>query len=382
MLIMKDIKMHKKLTLLISAMFLLFPVFSCNQGDVGMYYSLEVESEVQDSSLANDLSVGSMVRTGNYYYIAAGNMLRRGIDETDWLVVEPPASGMLCTEITVFEDTLYACWYATDGTSSGLYTFSADVWNAVGDMTSQFCSGLISLPSAAVPTLFIITRETNYLYTLWYKYEAQAPVSTTIQYSIPMTGAEWFDSQYYVIAGNRLYQGSAADSLVLSINTPALAVASRYNAISAATKPDSTELLFLSTSDGYIFVNDGNGWGAASTAVDTALYGFSRMSIEDTDGVIKTNLLIGSDSGYYELLLITDLDINAIALSKPGIQSLNTTGINYINTTLSDGVIRKFFYDNKDTPDVLGDDIVFALTSGQGLWINSGSIGARSWSIE
>ncbi|TFG59935.1 MAG: hypothetical protein E4H36_12925 [Spirochaetales bacterium] len=373
----------KKYVSLIVLLFLLF--FSCEQGDVGMFYSLEVESEVQDSSLANNLTIGSMVKWNNSYYIASGAVLTRATDGVDWIEIAPPAAGQLCTELALFDGTVYGCWYSVDGTASALYTLAADnTWILVPEMSGYLSAGIVSLADAPVPVLFIITRDDTYLYTLWYKFSGQAPVAAAIQSSIPMNGAAWANSQYYVIAGNTLYQGPTADALTVSLNTPALAAGSSYNAIASASKSDGSEILFVSTTSGTLFANDGTSWGAASVSVDVPLYGFSQMSIEDSAGEIKTNLLVGSSMCYYEILLVDNLDINAMVLSKPGIQTFSTTGINYVNTTLSKGAIRKFFYDDRGTVSAgeLGDDLIFACTAGAGLWINQGNLGYRSWSIE
>lgn len=373
--------------------------FSCTQEDIGIFYSLEIESELEeDKGLEDELKVWEMVRTDitdseDSYFIAAGKVFSRPAvaaeDSTvSWSDVSPPAEGMLCSDIVFFNSSVFALFRTSDGTVSNLYVYrsSADPpWELVDVDTSvdnERIMGIIQVSDTMYVEKFEVDAGSDYYkpYSLWYSTDGSSFNKCSINNSNPdlsddislrlIFDGDFDGTNYMLVSGNAVYRstdGSSFDEVTLT-DTGGTAIT--FTDIGGVYYSDTHSLLFLSSKSGFIYANDlasdpdiTANWNKSTDLDDSDLvfYDFSYIpSAEDGTEVV----IVGSDEGYYEIPSLNDL--TSITPRKPGSEELTTT-VNYLNTALSNGSIRKFFVDS--APD-LTNEVIFALTTSNGLWQN------------
>lgn len=390
--------MHKKQIKLpvIFGILAVFFFYGCTQEDIGIFYSLEIESELEDDKgLDNELKVWEMVRTDSgdddKYYIAAGKVFSRPASEEDessisWSDVDAPSEGMLCSDIAYFNGNVHAVFRNADGTVSNLYTYntSASAWDLIDVDTSvsdERIMGIIQLSDRMYVEKFEVDAGSDYYkpYSLWFSTDGTTFSRSTLD-NIDLTDdissrlifdGDFDGTNYILVSGNALYRsttdGSSFEEFTAK-NTEGDPIT--FSNIGGIYYSATHQLLFLSSQSGFIYANDlaadpdiSANW-YKSTDLDNSdlvFYDFAYIPAAD-DG--REIVIVGSDKGYYEIPSLENLD--ALTPRRPGSDELTTT-VNYLNTSLSNGSIRKFFID--DDP-ALTSELIFALTTSNGLWQN------------
>ena len=372
---------------------------SCTQGDLGLFYSLEIESELeQDRGLADSLKVWNITKTtpNDNYYIAAGKVYTRsaGGDE-DWSAVDPPETNMLSSGIVFFNGDLFSIFRTEDGVSRLYRRPDTDgaAWTEVAH--TDIKGKAIESVFVAGPTLFACRRDdvgTADAYTLWNSADGSTFTQTTLGLPEDQSPRFIFDAaydgtDYWVISGGTLFTGSEAaltEATLTGVTPTPDDFGGIFFAADAELGPSvSSDLLFVSDAEGYLYTKEGGTWHTGvtpSTENQTIIYYDMELLTVNPSGTDIPILIIGSNNGYYEVPFTGTVDLSTLTPVRPDIDSYSTS-VNYLNTTLSDGTIRKLFLDDRGTPEIT-DDLMYACTSSTGLWVNNLGDQNRVWSRE
>ncbi len=400
-----------------------FTLFSgCTQEDIGIFYSLEIESEREgDLGLGDELKGWEMTMIGSTYYIASGKVFYRPADSSvNWAEIDSPAEDMLCSDIAAFLGTLYAVFRTVDGTLSHLYRLvdaSANAWARVGTEGSIFYDSRIVSVLQLHNTLFVsayaVASGSEYdqftPYSLWFTKDGAAFGDVQLN-NITFSPDDislrsvfdgiWDGTNYWLITGDVIYLGPD-NPAALSFSEVASSAA-EYSGVTdmgGIYYSPHLDLIFLSSKSEYIYIREnsaGAAWVQSIPAEDESFYDFSYIDAPDTIPDEKVSsatkpypddvvIVAGSDTGYYEVLALTtetvgedtytinsgfsDNPLSAVSIrprrpSKPEI----TTDLNYLNTNLSNGTILRFFVDQTEAD--IKDHRTFACTASNGLWQN------------
>jgi len=353
-----------------------FILFSCDHGPIGIFHSLEVETDLEDNdSLENTISVGDMIRSTNDYYIAAGSVFTREVSSgSEWSKVPAPSGTDIVyensTEIAYAFSKVFAVFSNAAGDTSTLFELKGEAWQEVSALKGKRCDVLVYTADSTGnnESLFISVRVSG-AYSLYYTLDGTTFTSVpSLTLSRPVTDGAWVSDEYWLLSGNTILQGSDLTSIS-----------------EGSVKPDTTadfggihyssnlSVPFISSDDGFVYIyTEDDQWINNTTANEDGFYDFTELLI---DG--KTVILVGSENGYKEMVF-ADSPGDTVTLLEPGVSRDSlSSNINYINTTLSINIIRNFFIDRND--DVYR---IFACTSGDGLWINIPSGTTRVWGRE
>jgi prepilin-type processing-associated H-X9-DG protein len=397
----------KRLIHIFLAFSLLAAVFSigCTQDELGIFYSLEIESELeQDRGLEDNLKVWDMTKTaaGNYY-IAAGTVYTRSSGGTeDWSTVAPPQEEMLSSNILFFDGHLFSIYRTEDG-ASRLYRrpdTSGATWTEVADADLNG-KEIMSVFSAGT-ALFVCRREnpgTADAYTLW-----NSAVGDPLNFSQTiLTGlsenqspryifdASYDGTDYWVISGGLLLSGTSGNLSEVTMNQVGGGALSPDNFggiffVDSVDLGTANDLIFISDKSGNLYTKEeGNadwyvGVNPSTENQTITFYDMELLTVDESGSTVPV-LMIGSNNGYYEVPFDGTQDLASLSPSRPDIDSYSTS-INYLNTTLSEGTILELFLDNRGTGGDVTDDLMFACTSSTGLWVNNLGDTDRVWSRE
>ncbi len=375
----------KTASIFLFAILLLVLLFSCEENSIAVFYSLEHESEVEDNkSLDNDITVTNIERFGDYYYISAGNLYRRDtkgstqkwVRHSEWPGWDSATGELkdgLCTEFTVFNETIYAIFYSVDGTETGLFQYNGNEWKKIENgLTGLRLDKILSINQ----TLFVAARDSgSSSWKLYFSRDGESFTDTGIgDFFRPIISGTWVpdtaatdSGTFYLVTGKKVYSGDDPENLSVAEDFP-----SADNGYGGIYYSRALKVLFLSTADGYVHANDGSGWGTSNQAEGVSLTDMEELNVDDNIVIV-----VGSSNGYYEIIVAeeTGLDKDNIVLRIPGTGAYYSTNINYLNTTLSSAVILKFYRDEEK-------DYLFGCTSGEGLWRNQQANGYRLWNRE
>ena len=120
--------MRKRLLLFSTLIFPLVLLFSCTEGPVGIFAS--IESEIQrdlDLGFADNSTVSSVFRVGDKYVAASGRVyIRSATAETAgegaWSRIAGPTGYDVAADVAPLGSTVYGALSSTDGTNSRLFT--------------------------------------------------------------------------------------------------------------------------------------------------------------------------------------------------------------------------------------------------------------------
>jgi hypothetical protein len=372
----------KRIFIIIALVSITLIIFSCNYSPIGIFQSLEIESELDDGGLNNDLSVGTMTKKGNTYFIAAGLVYKRNAKEgASWSKISSPKDDYICQDLALFGDTLYAIFFNTDGKEAPLYTLKGgDTFKPVDGFEKKQCTNIITLDEAE--QLFVTEKTGDKKFKIHYRKDTETEFKQSaidiedlsddiLDFQITDAAYQVDAGKTWLIAGNRLLtttdSGKTLSAADKSPDTKALFGGIHYS--------QSLEALFVTTEDGVLYgYREGAGWGGGSKELEGSprFYDVIDFPLRKDEVV----LVVGSEQGYYEKLYselpVKAEDIKGIKLENPGLQGVTST-FNYLNTKLADCVIQSFFYD---------DEKLFACTLNQGLWRNEGKPDKRSWNRE
>jgi hypothetical protein len=351
----------------------------CTDGGAGIFYSIEKEEKIANKALSDFLSaqrgvfLPSYSPADNTLFVAAGTLYALDADTSgqDWAKVSLPGSWYYTWQIAGNgAETLFAVLENRDGDAAALYSYDGTTWTLSG-------ASFIGRPVTVWyenSVLFLMTAEEKsggeyFAYRLY----SGANVNTLALVDISSAGGLEYDSsgnpdaslspfrdiawdggQFWYITAAGIYQGTAG-----SVNadiTSAPSVSQYRRLYYAASAPLTGMYVSTADNDGDGFVYRYNaGWSAAIGA-GTLPNDFAVITIGATD-----YLLLGEENGYLE---------STTGDSFSG-ESATIDG-NYDNTGLDDTVINGFFNSSG------ADTSFYAMTSGFGLWRNTGG----TWNLE
>lgn len=395
----------------VSAFLLVIFLPSCTQENMGIYYSLEVEKDLEgDKGLDDSLKVWELVRAGSSYYIAAGKVYSRAVDGGTWAEIAPPAEGMLSTDVEYFNGSVYALFRSGDGETSQIYRYQSGTaaWqqiNSISGTEGERVTGLMVIGAGMYVTVLRDDLSAGYSpYSLYYTADGSSYTLVDLpgdnDYSVRIIFDGDFDgTNYWVVSGDSLFFGTAPGVFDTEVSigdadgnqdgNPVLP-----SSIGGIFYNSELDTLFLSSKDGYVLTKSdpgsagadpGSGWYSSvqkfAGSDPEVFYDFTKVPHTDYGSSGEVTVIVGSDNGYYEIGFAETTDTTPIRVSSPDGTTVTTT-INYLNTKLADNSIRSFAYDPGDS--VGADDVVFACTTSSGLWRNTYTEGAsqRVWSRE
>jgi hypothetical protein len=367
-----------------------FVFISCNFGPMGIFKSLEVESQLDDGPLSNDLSVGSFVKKGDTYYIGAGLVYKRDTGDDTWEKYNSPEDNYICLEIAIIDSRIYAVFYNTDGTDFRLYYISGDGFNRDDELKNKNVMNLLPVVDASgvTKTLFTTVKSGDYAYQLYYRTDSSDNFSkcsiegsSDDEVSHMISDAALYDSKIWIVSGNTIYFSTDnGDSFQIKGDTPDSEA--KYEGLYYAPTLDA---LFLSTIDGKVFGYKDGSWGDAGKIDGGETYRFYDMTelpVGSDSHPDRTLLIVGSSNGYYEAVFnetpVESDDLDDIDLQTPGLNSYSTSE-NYLNTELSVSVVTKLYIDTEESSS---DPPLFACTLVNGIWRNEKEGGKRIWNRE
>ncbi len=374
---------------------------------MGIFYSLEVEKDLEgDKGLDDSLKVWELTKAADMYYIAAGKVYRRGLTADHWDEIAPPAEGMLSSDIEYFGGGVLAIFRSMDGNTSKLYVLNRSNLNwiqipTVSGNVNERIANMIVVGGYLYVSVLNDSAATAYKpYTLFCSGNGSSftrvdlPGDDNISTRLIFDG-DFDGTNYWLVSGNSIITGT--DPVVLDTTVTA------YNQIREVITPahiggiyycPELDKIFISTQDGTVLAKNQPGlagsdltyyWYTSSTAYKgdsvEVFYDIMKVPVSGYDQEGTVVIIVGSDSGYYEIGVDKAHNATSLSLSRP-ITNTQTTTINYLNTSLSESSLRYFAYDPGGTGG--GDDIIFACTTNSGLWRNTYSTdaGQRIWSRE
>jgi hypothetical protein len=350
---------------------------ACTPGGGSIYYTLEHETKVVNSSLPDTLTVFDVTgASGGPYYAAAGKIyVSTGVTASGvtWNVdtyVTPPEAGALCNALVAYPPgtpTSLFGGFATSSGNLGLYQSTGGFPNAPTGWTSvPALAGkqiLRLTADAGGTTLVAIAATPGALSTFTYDVYASSDDGATFTDALAgqtnpindVTYAGGGLTRWFATEGTTLYATAGA---ALSDAAPLAAVT--MNGVTIASGDVLHDVywdgakLYVSSKLGHVFSStDGTNWSVLTADQVSGAY----PSFLAITGPIGTSILAGSDGyGYYTV---------SSALTR----MTDTTIALYYDS------IRRFFLD--------GTTRVFAGTAGGGLWRGEiSTTGAITWSLE
>ena len=375
-------------------------IFSCGEQEGGLFYSIELESEIGDGDLSNDITVGEMFRSNDYYFIAAGKFLYRSAEDSavwpDEEVNYTPEGyeNYLCFNMLLVDNNIYAVFYDRDTGDYKLFT--ADTATAAGT-EGLVWSEPVSLDGLAETepvvkfescegAVFIFTKTSDTTYNLYAAVNTAAspfdaatgrtPIASSIN-----TGelrADFDGINYWIVAGNKVYR-TASDFTGITDITSELTSKSKFlqgdgfsGVVCADTDDEAGTEVYISSKEGvmmkYILVDSSMTWKTldlpeVTDGLYNSLKDLKRITIADRNIDI---ILAGSTSGYYEMQAGSTTDEKSF-ISAEETDSTLTTYIQFDSIDLSNKIINTFYLDDS----VSSKEKVFALGYNGGLWKNS-----------
>ncbi|HUZ18054.1 MAG TPA: hypothetical protein VMV68_06685 [Spirochaetia bacterium] len=391
---------------------------ACNPNGAGIFYSLENEKKVTNASnLSSAITVGSMVHymnastaaaaTVNAYYAAAGVVYAVGYDGTtatttgsQWNTVgAPDSTHTWCEQVAVLDNdsgtaTLYAIYAKPDGSEAFLYKGTPSSQSAVQTLTwtpvtgfdsSNFLAESLYTAGPAAPGTdfaFVTALNSDGSYSL-YSWDGLVKTQYTYSHLSANVVGVTYDSvsgTYYFAAGSNYYSATSGAFASRTVNDTSASSPARVvgSARSAPTNyggiywSSTLSTLFLSTRDGYVYAtsNSGASWVSNGSAVGYGMNGLAELTLAGTEVVV-----IGSDSGYYEVHLASGWTDSTLTIYQPSTSTgALTADANYPNLLLKTAAVRGFL-----TETVTGGTGLFAVST-SGLWFcDEGTNGLGSW---
>jgi|GEM_PF-3785631 len=406
-------KLFKYLILLI----IIFTICSCGEQTGGLFYSLEQESAITNGNLPNDVTIGEMVRSNDYYFVAAGKFLyRSAADNGAWPeedVNQNPTGyeDYLCYDLLLVGDTIYAAFYSTGSVEYVLFTADASsastglIWSS---SSVSFSDGDIDSAENvtgfehAGDAVFIQTRTSSNSYNVYAADYTDMVNNGTAASFEPIANdlngrvisVDYDGTDYWLAAGSKVYTVNSALTTVIPITADIMAASSYlkgngFNGIVCAdTDTDAGVEVYLTSEEGVMLKYIDGGWIVIASQYDedTGLFeplkDIIHIEISSADEDINI-LLAGSENGYYEMEAAASA-ANKAFVSAEKIDSQLTTANQFSSIDISEGVINSFYFDTEGDDE--GNKVIFALGYSSGLWKNSYKIETsgnyRFWDVE
>ncbi|MBA7549039.1 hypothetical protein ES705_41510 [subsurface metagenome] len=328
---------------------------SCNDSLDPIFYTLEHERPIADDSLDNEITVHNVVKGGTWYFAAAPTIYYRATGSTDWKAANMPQFGsgvVMCGTMEISNGgDLFAGFFSVDGETFGLYraavaSFPNLSWTRVSYGALASTSEQIVMVKNVNSVLLVGTK--NGETYLLHDFDEATTVTTHLSSLDGMpTDALWDTTNYWVVAGSKVYQATTLAGLGTPLTTaPSLSTGASFGGICAAFSRH-----YLSNTDGKIWYSDDIGLTWTSSADKSEVF---TKFIE-----VGGNLLVGTRyHGYYKIAggSVDDME------RQP----------HYSISDLYNGAVLNFALD--------GTTKLFTCTAGAGLWRSDDS--GENWNRE
>jgi len=363
-------------------------IFSCSEQPTGLFFSIEQERLIDDKNLSNDLTAGTLVvydldNDGTDNFILAGGKIyhsRASADRAlqgDWSSLYHLGADFLSYHVFVLGADLYGLFYRKNpglaDSGSQLYRFDTveKVWNIVTDGNVD----QLRLEDGA--------QAGNYLYFSSYTldsggartYSLKAFDGTTVT-DIPATilsrgrrlDAAINGSDVFLVYGSLLLQGTGPGGTFSPAGEESLVNFTDAKSYRGVYYSNLINRFLLSAGDGTLWFYDTDlEWKSFDDGIGREAFDFSDFDHVDPDVSL---VLVGSSRGYYEK------ETGSSAFTLP---EISTSQNNYLTLDFSQGAVRSLFSYSEGG---LKDDVLFALTSGNGLWSLREDNGRLVWNQE
>ena len=385
---------------------------TCKAQESGLFYSIEQERKLGDNSLDNNLTAGKLLvvdidKDGkDDYLLAAGRVYNVDVAENalhaetkaggSWRTDYDIPSDKLCLRIFNVGDTIYGLLFAKNQPNERLmesHLYTLDTSSKEWITEEKLDEKIIEDVEVAGDVLYFSTYTQETLeatgdgedrikrtYSLGY-YDPSSTggkVGTIpgmdILPSLYLDAAQGAGGETFLIYGRRIFTG-AVPSGITEVEPSDTSLDDIMGDTDAATNSTAFRgihyspiysTFFLSTADGSLWYLDGGKW-TLDVKIEDEPFDFADYQLGGTD-----LFLVGSEDGYYEksgTLKDSDFVSPSATINKD----------TYITLDLRKAVINDLFVNVENSS---GDGVLFALTSGYGLWSNRRVDGTRVWSQE
>ena len=343
---------------------LVLAMLSCTEGQYAVFYTIENEKKISDNpSLPNNITVTHFVELGNTLYVSAGAMWARSSTLADasveWKRIENSLGEAMCNGLVVFSTELVAAFFSRDEQgSTGLYraTPTADLgadaaptlqWSEVSLFQGKQVVWLSVVGGSDLLVCVAETASTSPTVITYALYASQdgSTFSGPILQSLTgaVSDATHDGTNYWIVSGNKVYTGPALSAGSVQETT----VASEVQGYSGVLHSSDYSAVYLSTQQGRVYrrqVGSSEWTSSEQVLVSAKAIPFTRML------VAADRILVGTEGyGYYEVI---GGDVAALHRFS------NITSVDFYA-----GIILRFHRSVLE-----GQEVIFACTSGAGLW--------------
>ena len=390
-----------KTFILITAILILF---SCGEQDGGLFYSLELESAIDNGFLPDTITIGEMVRSNDYYFIAAGKFLYRPASDTGaWpededINFNPTGyESYLCYDMILAGETIYAIFY--DSNTAVYALFSAETSTVTNTDGLEWSAPIAfsQIDNTETVTGFEINNDAVFVMT------STSSTSYNV-YATALTGfdrdstfenvdeginggalrADFDGTNYWLVAGNKIYRLNSDFSTItdITVNDSILSLSDYLHGdgfsgvVCADTDTIAGTEVYISSEEGVMLKYDSdNQWSVIASQYDednglfSSLNNLRHIQFSDPDSDTDIDIILaGSSQGYYEMNAAQDAASHVFfSPSDDQTSTALTTHIQYSSIDLSELVVNSFFVDSNDSDNVK----IFALCYNGGLWKNT-----------
>ena len=339
---------------LLSTLFLVFLLFGCSENEFGIFYFIENETAQLDYSLENRISVTSMCKADDDYYISAGgSMWTRNVKEVEWDSVRFPDDAVGCTAMTLFGSELFAGFVMIDD-SFAMFRAAPKLnpsWDRISNAVVE--NRQILWLKVVNSRLFLSTEKSgdyDLFYTLTGDEDSLENTGIPTQ-TVSINDVTWDGSEYLAVVGADIYHGLPGTMEEPHPDGPTINGLLRGIYYTDRYGDDPPGKYYLATDGGKVYSSDNNFESWISTDSFSHLGTPVRFT---TFSEIDGNILLGSIGfGFYEMHdgEIKDTDDSLSRLTE------------FTASELYNGSVVGFYVDEETDPSTL-----FALTIGSGLW--------------
>lgn len=302
-------------------------IASCSPG-FGVFSEIQTEKAQVGTGIFKDVTVKALGEDGVNYYAVMGKVFYKPKDGGSWKV------------LAIDDDSDYFCGgFASDGTSSiyvaaldtetselkGIYkgTVGGTVWSPAID-ASAIGTQIVDSLFLAGTELFALTHAGAPLsYNLYHSSGLAAFAATGLPaQSGPVLGVRNIGAAFWVLTGSKVYTGTAA--ALSTESTPGSGKTFGGLAV------DSSNNVLVTTTDGYVYTNNGAWSAAAEVDSDISLGALIEVPV-NADAPTTYRLIVAkndSSYGYFEYNaagLATVIGNDAGAIFAPTSSSYTTT---------------------------------------------------------
>ncbi len=344
--------MKKYFLLILITISILF--MSCNPDGPGIFYKISIEQQLSDSDLAGR-SVYKVVELNAVTYVLSGGVVFKE-SGSDWNEISSPENMSQAVSLEVSGSVLYCVYNHKDTDNSTLYSATGSSWTANGSFTNV-AGGLTLVASNS--TLFVVERNSSTSYTI-----NNLAKSAQINVTNFVRGAANNGTLDYILASPEINNYLSPEIVSYDGSGPTFAAitVTGGDLLDAFTEDSEIALggiytvgtdIYITTRDG--FVMKGTDILSGMFNINTEALDNEKLGAMDKATISGSDyLLIGSNGGYYEMLLSGTTIVTPTAAT--------TGNTDYVSVDL----YREIVYSIKD--DSAGG---FFIGTNNGLWHSS-----------